>query len=854
MKGLFFLAQILDFRNDYTGIDNEKAENNIELYGYNSDTKLDEKTKGYEPATAFFNLRFIIMIICSVLSFIYGINSDDGYRYIYSGIVLLILSGVYSAAEIIKNTSCDEYFFELKRRAKTTFRVMRDSEIRHIRRELIVPDDILILEEGESVPADAHLLEIHDLTVDESIFTGSKAPVSKITGSDNLNEEIKKSCIYKGTKIISGSLVARVSATGVDTKYFKTFGAPEETDEYYTAFEKIVVRISNIFSVIAAVMLVFGAFFHFSAINIKLENPVLDSLYNTFYPAAAFALCFIPASTASLIRIYYINGAKKIEEKNSSVKSLKTLEYINAVTCILIDKSGMITKNHMEIADIYTANKNMMTNISVLACGNGGNDLFDKAIILHAAFDGVDVSEIRQNKCLKEYPFDEALGAVGNLWLIGGRRLLCVKGAPEKMLPLCDVPNDMLYTVQNKQISYGQQGYNVLVTAFAQLPDDAPIPETISEAHFSFMGMTAFTNQTKDYIPAAIRNCHRAGIRVIMTSGDSPETSLAIAKKIGIKGDTTVTGEMLENDEDFDVYDTGVYARITAEQKPLIIKKLKEAGEIVAITGESASDSDMLELADVGISLDKNVSGAAFEACDVISGSESFETVTDIIRISRQTHINIKRCIGISFAALIAMIIFSVFNIITGGTPLFSPAAVSLITVAAVPAAAMMFIKNNRDIKDTMESSSYIGSGVLNKTFFLKPVIQAVGIAVSEIVFCLISSGNITDGEDLSGIRGGLFLLFVTGLLFSCHVEFIGKNIKEHFSKNNSFMWMITFIILAAAAVIVFVPFVDSVFGFSSPDLIKLLISLIISAAVQLLSLFTDTDKKKMYVSGTDHQ
>ena len=848
------MAQILDFRNDYTGIDPDKADDNIELYGYNSDTKLDEKTKGYEPITAFFNLRFIIMIICSLLSFIYGIDSDNGYEYICSGTVLLILAGAYSAIEIIKNTSCDEYFFELKRRAKTTFRVMRDSEIRHIRRELIVPDDILILEEGESVPADAHLLEIKDLTVDESIFTGSKAPVSKITGADNLNEEIKKSCIYKGTKIISGSLVARVFATGVDTKYFKTFGAPEETDEYYTAFEKIVVKVSNIFSIIAAVMLVFGAFFHFSAINIKLDNPILNSFYNTFYPAAAFALCFIPASTASLIRLYYINGAKKIEEKNSSVKSLKTLEYINAVTCVLIDKSGMITKNHMHVADIYTANSNMMTNISVLACGNSGNDLFDKAIILNAAFNGVEVNEIRQNKCIKEYPFDENEGAVGNLWIVGGKRLLCVKGAPEKMLPLCDVPNDMLYTVQNKQISYGQQGCNVLVTAFAQLGDDAPIPERISEAHYSFMGLIAFTNQTKDYIPAAIRNCHRAGIRVIMTSGDSPETSLAIAKKIGIKGETVVTGEMLENDEDFDVYDTGVYARITAEQKPLIIKKLREAGEIVAITGESASDSDMLELADVGISLAKNVSGAAFEACDMITGSESFEAVTDIVRISRQTHINIKRCIGISFTALISMILFALFNIVVGGELLYTPVAVSLINVITVPAAAMAFIKNTQDIKDTMESSSYIGSGVLNKLFFLKPVIQAIGTAASEIVFFLISSDEISDSSGLSGIRGGLFLLFITGLILSCHTDLMGKNIKEHFSKNNSFVWMITGIILAVSLILVFVPYVDLVFGFSCPDILKLLIGVLISAAFQVLSFFIDTDKKVSYESEADYQ
>ena len=832
-KGLLDLAQIYDFKNDYTGLDNDRVEENIRLYGYNSDTKLDEKNKGYSPSKAFFNLRFVVMFAAAALSIWYGITMTDSMQPIVTGAVLLLLAGVFAATEIIKNTQSDKYFFEMKSRSKTEFRIVRGGEIRNIRRELIVPDDILILSEGESVPADAHLLEIKDLTVDECIFTGSKTPVSKIIGSDSVNEEIKKSCIYKGTKIVSGLLAARVTATGVDTRFFKEFGAMKEHEEYYTTLEKAVLRISGIFTAIAAVMLIIGVF---AFINMRVDIPYTEIIYNTFYPAAAFALCFIPSETASLVRVYYIKGALKLEEKRIWVKSLKTIEYINAASCILIDKSGMITEKNMQIADDLTANPAMLTNVSVLSCKRDTDDPFDKAIILNAAFRGTDTEALLENEHLKEYPFSDTEGASGNLWTVGGSRLLCIKGTPDKLLPLCDVPNDMLYKVQTKQVSFAKQSYNVLAVAYAKLDDDAEIPEKISDAHYSFMGLLAFENQTKDYIPAAIIGCRKAGVRVIMTTGDSPEAALAVANKVGIKGDRVITGDMLKSEEELDLTDVCAFARITADMKPDIIRRLRQAGETVMITGETASDSDLLELADIGVSVAKDVVGAAFEESDVIVGDDSFETVTDIVTTARQSHINIKRCISTAITALGTMIIFAVFNILLGTEFIISPVISSLLAVLIIPAACFIYFENTADIKNLTEPSVYIGSGHLRLSFFIRPLVQMIGLAAAEIIYYVISSGNAAPdgaGALTELTRSGFLLIFVFGLLIIC-ISNLGRNtVFDVFRAHQTFAWMIAGITFAFSLIIAFVPVVNTALGLAAPDILSLIIAIVITVLLQ---------------------
>lgn len=831
------MIQLSDFRNEFTGLNDEKAAEHIKLYGYNSETKLDEKEKGFSPISVFLRLRFWLMTAAAVICFLYG-------EYI-TGAVLAALTAAYAATEIVKGQKCDRYFFEQKKTTRVDYNVVRDGELRQIRRELLVPDDILLLEAGENVPADAHLLEISDLLVDESLFTGDKTPAAKITGADSLNEELKKSCIYKGTKIVSGRLAARVTGTGVDTKYFKTFGAEKAEERYYTATEKTVMRASRILTLAAAVMLAFAALFHFSQIDIYAENPVLNTIYNTFYPAISFALCFIPSELASIIRIYCIKGSEQLADKNVIIKDLKVIEDLSAVTCICVDKSGMITNNHMEVADILTANPEMMTNISVLACAkNADSEPSDKAIILNAAFTGADVKELQENELIKEYPFRSSEGAAGNLWSINGARLLCIKGAPERLLPLCDIPADMLYTVQNKIISYEKQGYHVLAAAFAQLSDEAEPPEAIHDIRYGFMGLIAFENKTKDNIPFAIRSCYKSGIRVIMTTGDSADTAASIAERIGIKELGVITGEQLSAAKESgikpDLTGVGIFARITPEQKTDVIALLQDSGEIVAVSGDGGTDSDILEQADFAAALGGATGGAIGEACGVVMADEDFESVVDVFRTGRQVYANIKRCISTHITAITTLAVFAAVNMLLPDTTfILSPVLVLLITIVGVPIISMMFLENNSDIRGEQRPSGFHGTGKITKRFFIRPFVQALGLCAAEIVLYLISSGFGVNSretiENLSGQSASNFLLiFVFGLIISGWVNLSEKSVIDAIKSKQGFAAIISGASVLAALVLIFVPYLNTAVGLASVNPMMAIIALIITLVLQI--------------------
>jgi Ca2+-transporting ATPase len=665
---------------------------------------------------------------------------------------------IFVCVEIYKGYKCCDSFKELRRVSSARFRVLRDNKIDLIRAEYIVPDDIIILQEGESVPADAHLLEASGVSADESLFTEDRTPAVKRSGADAKNQ-IKQTVIYKGTRLLSGSAIARVTATGLDTKKCKEFGEAEASSTYMTEIETAATKLNPVFWAVSVLFLLL--YFAITLMNREISFSDFPSII--LLPSFAFALCLIPAEIPKLVRSHYLYGAFALLRKNSIVKDLTAMESLSAITAICVDKTGVITKNHTSLVDDYTADPDTLARISVLSCEPADSSALDRAIILGATFKSVDVKMLQDNELVCRYPFSEDVKLGGNLWRINSALLLCVKGSPEIILSKCDLAPDYLFSVQQKQQKYAEQGHRVVAVAYARVEDEENLPTNASELEYTFVGLLAFANQTRDSAPAAVRSCYRAGVKVIMTTGDSVDAALAIGRKIGLENPSAISGDELREHQLEgvlpDIKGVNIFARVTPDQKSYIIELLQNEGEIVASTGIGAADVEALERSDIGVALPQETSGAAKEACGLVLADDDFNSVVDALKETRQIHYNIKQTIGTAFIALTAMAMLALFCLFSGTGETLSPITASLPAVILLPLLSLAFFRNRADIKSTMSASGFVGRGKLDLRFLIRAFTQGLCASLAILIYRLHFWGEAPE------VLNTLFLVSITGAL-----------------------------------------------------------------------------------------
>lgn len=833
------MAKILGFKEDYKGLNAAQAEENLAFYGYNSEIKHDEKHPS-RMTGVFKSLRLYLMLGAAFLLYIGG----DVRR----GTLLLMLTALYCVVEILKETKCAEKLDGLSRAGDVTVRVVRDGEVVLMRRENIVQDDLIILQGGENVPADAHILESTDVTADESAFTGSNRPVKKSPGTDGKNE-LKQSCVYKGTRIVSGVLIARVFSIGQDVKIRPEVRSRKGTR--LTEFETAVNRITRLLTYASAVILIIASALKFITVSPDPEEQNLLGFFAaTFLPAVSFAMCALPAEISSIIRVYYITGALRLSRKYGGVKHLAALEKLNSVTAVLVGKDSVIESGNTTVVAEYSQNKEMLTRVSALACSPNPRDAYEKAIFLSAAFKHIDVRELRDNALLKVYD-DDKRRINGCLWEIGGSNLLCVKGEPEVIISFCKPPSEQLFALQKKQQEYSGEGYRVIAFAFAKIPDGERNPETLFETEYTFLGLTAFSGSIRDNVPAAVKNCLRAGVKVIMLTPDGKETARAAAEKIGIKPVGVITGEELERERfgesgGNDLSGITVFAGISPSQKGDVTRLLRESGEIVAAFGSDSSDVEALEQADVGIALSKytterawdvngdtlsqSTTGSACEACDFIMEGDGFVKAADALREARVMHRNIKRCVSVACSCFAAIFLFALINLLSGSDFVTDAVTVSTLSVAVIPAAMLMFIDNKADMRGSLKPSEFIARGVINRNFPLCALIRGGSLFMVELIM-FVASYRMPEGQK----RAVFLAVFFSGLIAMCWVGLsFEKPFYRFFEKGNNTVVGISASLALFLLLITYLPFINASFGLNAIHPLMFFLCLIIGAASQL--------------------
>lgn len=800
------MSQILNFKGEYRGLTAEEAEKRLTMYGLNEDEP--ESETPYSMGKAILTPRFFVQTVSVLLLFL-------SEQYVL-GAVMLLLTVMLTVGDVIWQLKLYEKESSISRMSGMKFRAVRDGELTLVRKEYLVPDDIIVLQGGERVPADAHLLDAEELTVNEFVFTGSTSPVAKKIGAESGKTLPKSTCIYKNTLVVSGSLVARIFATGEDV------AIKREQSRSKSQFEKSSKVPVRIIMAVGAVLTVLAAILCFIRAD-KLEN-FTDVIVKVALPALSLGMCFVPAQAEKLIKHFYLEGAIRMNRRHALVKNMGTIEALSAITCVCVEKSGTVTKNHIEVADVFSEENRFFTNICVLACEPAPTDAAEKAILLYATFGGTDVKDLFSNQREAVYPFSESAKMAGNLWNIGGQRLLCIKGSPEETLALCNIePNDLHY-IQQKRLSFAKQGRQVLAVAFAALPPDRPKPENLSDIRYEYMGLIALENATRDTVPYAVKSCMKAGVRVIMVTGDNEDAAAAIGRQIGLNG-KTVTGSELDGNPDLS--DVSIFAKVTPTRRLQLLKMLRSQGEIVALVGTDAGDTELLEEADVGISVSGNASPAACESCDMLMGDDNFLAVAEAVKESRQIHRNVKSALGLMMAAHLAMAVFAAVVAITGGTELFTPVLSTILACILFPVAASMFLGNTADLKSDFAPSNFTGRGVVSKSFSIRVLTFGGTMALAITLFYLFTL------DFRPEIHRSILLMMVTlGLVLTGFTLVSRKRtFLEVIGEKKGFSGMLQAgILFLTSLVLIYVPYLNTAFGFAAPNVLVLLISLVVTA------------------------
>jgi Ca2+-transporting ATPase len=631
------------------GLSNKEAEEQLKKWGYNELPGAKSTNMWKIALEVMKEPMFILLISCGSVYVLIGDYME--------GIILLCSVFIIILITFLQHRKTERSLEALKQLSSPRALVIRNgTEVRIAGRE-VVPGDLIILQEGDRVPADAELLESNNLSVDESLLTGESAPVLK--SIDTLSDKTGN-VIFSGTLVVQGKGIAKVISTGTNTQFGKIGKSLQGIKQDETRLQretKILIRNLFIGSAVITVGVILA--FYFTRGNIL--KAILSGLSG--------AMALLPEEFPVVLTIFLAMGAWRLSKTKVLTRKPSAIETLGSATVLCSDKTGTITQNQMEVVSLSfkgniiskkefsEQNREMIVLLNAFyhASPKDTVDPMEKAIIREYSL--WNKSQMQFN-FLKEFPLSKELLAMTRIYRNEDRLLAFCKGAPETVFRLCKMTDDEL-SLQTKNLhDMAAKGYRILAAAQCSLKE---LPEKQDEIEFSFIGMVAFEDPIRPEVPMAVQECHQAGIKVIMITGDYPATAKSIANQIGLEENSSIlTGSELASMALGELQDkirsTNVFARIVPEQKLQIIQALKANGEIVAMTGDGVNDAPALKAADIGIAMGMKGTDVAREASSLVLLDDNFASIVHAIRSGRRIFDNLQKAMSYIIAIHVPII------------------------------------------------------------------------------------------------------------------------------------------------------------------------------------------------------
>lgn len=625
-----------------TGLTTAEAEKRLLQYGRNELVSQKKQTLFSKALHVIAEPMFLLLLIAAVIYFILGEPRD--------GIIMLVFVVGIISIDIIQEWKTDKTLNALKDLSAPHIKALRDGEEHVIVSSELVPGDVMIVEEGVKIPADGQIVRFSDLCVDESTLTGEAEGVWKTAQPEESQGYWRRDYCYAGTLVTQGSAYVCVEKTGAETEYGRIGRDIAAAPETKTPLQRQTGSLVKLCAGIAAVL--FALVGAVTYINIP-DHIFGERIVESVLSGITIAMAMIPEEFPVILTVFLSMGAWRLAKKQSLVRRLPAVETLGAVSVLCVDKTGTITMNRMTVRDTWTAEGGDMHFYEVmgLACETNAYDPMEKAMIEFCEGRGITQTHLFHGELLTEYPFTNELKMMGHVWEHDGELFIAAKGSPERMMPLCALTEQERAEAQAKADEMGRKGLRVILVAEMHMEDRNQIPDRITDAKLTLCGLVGLADPPRESVKEDIARCIRAGVRVVMITGDNGITASSIAGQIGMQNcDKIITGDELNalSDEQLRerVKEVNIFSRVIPEHKMRIVKAFKENGHIVAMTGDGVNDAPALKFADIGIAMGKRGSEVSREAADLILMDDNFTTIVETIRDGRRIFDNIRKAVG----------------------------------------------------------------------------------------------------------------------------------------------------------------------------------------------------------------
>lgn len=810
----------------------------------------------------------IILIAAAVVSGITAAYAGESFTDV---IIIMIVVLINAVLGVVQENKAEKAIAALQEIAAATSKVIRDGHQITVRSEELAAGDIIVLEAGDAVPADARIIECASMKVEEAALTGESVPVTKTdealmaeNGKD-ISLGDRKNMVYMGSTVVYGRGIAVVTDTGMNTQMGKIADSLAKAEEGQTPLQLKLTQLSKVLSII-----VLGICLFIFALDLFRMYPDINGagMLDTFMVAVSLAVAAIPEGLAAVVTIVLSIGVTNMSKKSAVIRKLTAVETLGCAQIICSDKTGTLTQNKMTVVEYKGSNEKQLAKAMAL-CSDAKLDEKNEAIgeptecaLVNYAYKNGMPKGILEKECprIGEAPFDSMRKMMTTVHEENGQIVSFTKGAPDEVLKRCrdalvngqivPMTEEIKQNILTENKNMADRALRVLCAAMRHWdgrPENGS-PEYL-EKDLCYIGLTGMIDPVRPEVKAAIEQCRSAGIRPVMITGDHKDTAVAIAMELGIihSPSQAITGaeldEISEKDFETKVENYSVYARVQPEHKVRIVKAWKARGKITAMTGDGVNDAPSIKNADIGVGMGITGTDVTKNVADMVLADDNFATIVSAVGEGRRIYDNIRKAIQFLLASNLAEVL-AIFSATIMGFTILKPVHllwINLIT-DCFPALALGMEEAENDImkrKPRDAKEGIFAGGVGFNVAFQGIMVTCITLA-AYFIGHYMESGKWEIVNSPDGMTMAFLTLSMAEIFHSFNMRSLNKSIFRIKGQNKFLLGAMLASFICTTAVI-YIPFLAEAFGFEHISFmeygVSILLALLVIPIVETLKL-----------------